>query len=228
VKYQWQKQNGDTWVNIGSEIPTSGTVTGAGYSITAITSADAGAYRVLVNGRSDKQVSDAVVLRVGLPAAALIVYQWDDVPAINCNALSNGGYTFVEFQWLRNGQEIAGATKPYIQIPAGTTDTYTCLLTTSDGRPLAVCPFAPAPAPASALLAYPNPVVQGQSLRLQTTGMEGAVANIYSMNGSLVKGNIPIAGTESTIDISGMMQGMYVLQVVKRDGTRQTINIVVE
>jgi PKD repeat protein len=227
VRYQWQKQDGAAWRNLGAEIITSGTSTNAAYTLNAITVADAGVYRVLVNGRSEKPESNEVTLRVGLPASQLIAYPWNDVPTVNNNPLFNGGYTFSAFQWYRDGAAISGAEKPYLQVPKGTTSTFAIDLTANAGLPLAVCPFVPQVS-ATSLSVYPNPVTQSARLTLQSSGLpEGSVANIYTSAGALVKGNQPVSGTESTIDVSGLTHGLYVLQVVQPDGTKQTINIVV-
>jgi PKD repeat protein len=228
VKYQWQHQVNGAWTNIGSEIITSGTATSSSHEVREITVADAGNYRVLVNGRSDKQLSDETALRVGLPDAELIVYPWNDVPAVNNNPLYNGGYSFVEFLWFRDGTAINGGNKPYLYVSEGTGATYAVHLTTDKGLPLAVCPFTPQVSVASSLVVYPNPITQGASLTLQSADLpEGSVANIYSSTGTLVKGNLSLSGVQNTIDIGGLTHGLYVLQVSQPDGSKQTINIVV-
>ncbi|MDR3134012.1 MAG: choice-of-anchor J domain-containing protein [Prevotellaceae bacterium] len=226
IKYQWQRQVNGAWTNVGTEIITSGTSTSSSLSVPA-TRANAAIYRVLVNGRSDKPASDEVVLRIGLPWGELIAYPWSDVPTVNNNSSTNGGYSFVAFQWLRDGAAISGATNPYIQIPKGTTASYALELTTSTGAPLGVCSFTP-PLSTASLLVYPNPVTQGTSLTLQSAVLpKGSVANIYNSTGALVKGNLPLSGVQSTIDVTGLTHGLYVLQVVQPDGTKETINIVV-
>jgi PKD repeat protein len=227
VKYQWQHQVNGAWTNIGEEILTSGTATSNSHPVSAVTVADAGYYRVLVNGRSDKQASNAVALRVGLPHDSLIVYKWADIPTVNNNPLTNGGYSFVEFLWLRDGVAVEGRNKPYIQVPAGSAATYEVYLTTDRDLPLAVCPFVPQVRTAS-LAVYPNPVRQGASLTLQSANLpEGSVVNIYSSTGTLVKGNLPLFGGQNRLDIDGLSHGLYVLQVLQPDGNKQTINIVV-
>jgi hypothetical protein len=227
VKYQLQKEVNGVWTNVGTEEITSGTSTSFVYTINPVTATDAANYRIAVNGRSDKPATSEVVLRVGLPAAGLIAYPWSDVPTVNNNPAVNGGYTFNAFQWLRNGSPVSGATRPYIQVPKGTTDNYTVELTTTDNRPLGVCAFVPQFSTTS-LSVYPNPVTQGNPLYLQSTGMpEGSVANIFNSTGMLVKGNLPLSGMQSTLDISGLTHGLYVQQVLQPDGIKETINIVV-
>jgi PKD repeat protein len=227
VKYRWQHQVNGVWTDISPEILTSGTATSSSYAVKSVTVADAGKYRVLVNARSDKQSSAETVLRVGLPAEDLIIYLWDDVPAVNNNPLYNGGYSFVAFQWF-GGDEALDKDKPYIHVPKGTTASYTVHLTTDNGLPLAVCPFVPQMGAASPLVVYPNPATQGASLTLQSADLpHGSVANIYSATGTLVKSNLPLSGVQNTLDIGGLMQGFYVLQVSQPDGYKQTVNIVI-
>jgi hypothetical protein len=80
-----------------------------------------------------------------------------------------------------------------------------------------------------AWLVYPNPVSQGTTLKVKSSVAmpQGTVANIFSTTGNLLKANVPLYGEESSIDISGLIQGMYILQVVTPDGIKQTTNIVV-
>jgi hypothetical protein len=227
VKYQLQKEVNGAWTNVGAEKINSGTATSFEYTINPVKVADAANYRIAVNGRSEKPATDVVVLRVGLPAASLIAYPWSDVPTVNNNSAANGGYSFVAFQWYRDGAAISGATKPYIQVPKGTTETYAVDLTTGNGQPLAVCPFV-LQLSTTSLAVYPNPVTQGAPLTLQSASLpEGSVANIYSSTGTLVKGNLPLSGVQNTLDITGLAHGLYVLQVSQPDGSKQTINIVV-
>ncbi|MDR0582055.1 MAG: T9SS type A sorting domain-containing protein, partial [Prevotellaceae bacterium] len=227
VKYQLQQEVNGVWTNVGTPVITSGTRTDASWTLPQITAAHAGNYRVWVDARSDKKYTDVVLLRVGLRDPNLIAYPWSDVPTVNNNPATNGGYTFVEFQWLRDGAPVNGATKPYIQVPKGTTANYTVELTTSDNKPLGICSFTPQSTTAS-LAVYPNPVTQGASLTLQSASLpEGSVANIYSSTGTLVKGNLPLSGVQNTIDITGLAHGFYVLQVSQPDGSKQTVNIVV-
>jgi PKD repeat protein len=225
VKYQLQKQVNGVWTVIAEKTNNSGTVTSFEYTINPVTVTHAANYRIAVNGRSDKPATNVVVLRVGLPN--LIAYPWGDVPTVNNNPSTNGGYSFVAFQWLRNNAVIADANKPYIQVPKGTTDNYSVDLTTNTNVPLASCPFVPQVSTTS-LSVYPNPVTQGTRLNVQSSNLPaGSVANIYSSTGTLIKGNLPLFGTHNSIDISDLVHGLYVLQVSQPDGNKQTINIVV-
>ncbi len=223
VTYQWQKQNGTSWQNISGANTQNLTINNA-------TLADAGNYRVVISGRSERTYSDVATLRVGIPMNSstnkIMVFEWDDIPMINCNPATNGGFTFVSFQWYKNGVAILGATKPFIQAEANAT--YHCEMLTSDNKPVSVCPFSHT-AGSTALTVYPNPVESSTKFIVKMNGAsEGSVINIYNVNGILVKGNIPVYGAENSVDASGLQQGVYVLQLVGPNGVNYSTKLVVK
>jgi len=77
---------------------------------------------------------------------------WDDVIAL-LNDRYNGGYTFSDIKWLRDGEILPGEYEPYIYLPhqLWTSEehtyqpyTYQALLTrTDDGKSIMTCPMIP-------------------------------------------------------------------------------------
>ncbi len=229
VEYQWQKLRDTSWVDAGSPVYTSGLTGQTGsFTFSNATPEEAGYYRVLVNGRSDKKVSDTVIFRVGIPHQDIVEMKWGNIPAINCNVETNGEHDFFLFQWYKNGSKVEGATKPYIKLGSSTTsDTYFCEMETRSRVPLAVCPFAPVVAAAS-LSVYPTVVEQGGLLYVKTEGIpEGATAALYNANGVMVKASIVLQGTSSMIELGRVPQGMYMLQVTAPNGVKQATKVVV-
>ncbi|MDR0295608.1 MAG: T9SS type A sorting domain-containing protein [Prevotellaceae bacterium] len=221
LKYQWQKHlNDNYWQDIAGANASS-------YTINDITINDAGIYRVKLTSRSSEAISEGASLTVGVDPSNLLVFEWDDVPTINCNSTTNGGYTFVAFQWYKNGTVIQGATKPYIQIEPGAT--YDCEMKTSNGEIFRFCNHIAYASKMALFVVYPNPASIGENVTVQLANApKGSVVNIFDLNGGLIKGNIPMYNSEAIVNVSGMKTGMYVMQVVSPDGIKRTTNIVVK
>lgn len=219
TSYQWQKQLRGSWQNINGANGSSYTVNNAG-------PADAGNYRVLINGRTAVATSNTAALKVALPKEDILVFEWDDVPTVNCNTATNGGYTFVSFQWYRNGAAISGATKPYLLVKDAAA--YDCEMTTNDGRIFRLCSYSYQPANTQ-LAVYPNPASPSDQVIVKQSNVEqGAVINIYNMSGVLIKGSIPMNNSETTLRINELTPGMYIIQVSGPKGAKQTSKLLVK
>ena len=92
---------------------------------------------------------DDLVYGIELPvhfSSTLIFQRWDDVLSVR-NTESNGGYTFSQFQWRKNGKPIEGATQSYYY-EAGGLDLdaeYQVDIMTENGTHLSTCVFSPVP-----------------------------------------------------------------------------------
>jgi len=219
LKYQWQKFTNGFWLNIaGANEPS--------YTIDNITMSSAGDYRARLISRTSEAISNVVKLKVGINPSNILVFEWHDVPIINCNSTTNGGYNFSTFQWKKNGVNIPGATKPYIQIEPGAI--YDCEITTTDRAVFNFCnPISHTSRTTEQLVVYPNPAPQGESIIVQLLNAQpGTMVNVFDLNGGLIKGNIPMHGSEATVNVSGIRAGIYVIQVVSPDGVKHAANIV--
>ncbi len=221
LKYQWQKKDNTIWRDIdGATTPS--------LTINAVTAADASTYRVLIIGRSSIAISREVALIVGLPKEEAIAYEWSEMPAVNCNPVTNGGFHYTAFQWYRNGVAITGATKPYISVPKGDAGMYRCEMQTDKGYKLAVCDFVPQ-TPSSGLVVYPNPVKTGEQITVNVgAAINGGVMNIYNSSGGMEKANIPITGVATTVTVNDLLPGFYFIQVVDAEGNKQVAKLLVQ
>ncbi len=76
-------------------------------------------------------------------ASSILQQLYDDAILIR-NADNNGGYTFTDYQWYKNGQPIAGAIKPYLYETLDLGSEYCVLLTrTTDGVQQFTCAIVP-------------------------------------------------------------------------------------
>lgn len=75
-------------------------------------------------------------------ASRVAEQKWNDVIAV-LNQKYNGGYKFVGFQWLKNGDPIPGETHSYLYQPLDAQSEYSVLLTRDDGVVISSCPIVP-------------------------------------------------------------------------------------
>ncbi|MDR0692741.1 MAG: cadherin-like beta sandwich domain-containing protein, partial [Prevotellaceae bacterium] len=155
---------------------------------------------------------------------SIIRTYWNDVLAVNLNTATNGGYTFSDFQWTRNGQPVANETGPYLYLPASSSDfdSYSVRLTT-DGQTLPVCgsvQIKSAAVQPDGLLAYPNPA--RYTITVENPQWETAKqTDLINLSGNIVR-TYPSARIQ-TLNVSGLPVGLYIL----RAGAH-TVKIVVE
>lgn len=75
----------------------------------------------------------------------LLFQRWDDVISV-CGPSYNGGFEFDRFQWVKDGEDIPGATRSYYYEEGGLTGKeYQVRVWLKDGTELTNCPFAPTP-----------------------------------------------------------------------------------
>ena len=161
----------------------------------------------------------------------IFVQRWADVLAINNNSATNGGYTFTDYQWYRNGAPISGATKGYIQELGGLSKSadYTVVLTTQLHDEISTCPAEITNTTAKAAV-YPNPVLHGQSVRFEIgMGRDGAcpvsTMQLFDATGNIVaKQTIHDPVAEIAMPDT---PGQYIMQVTV-NGVAETFKIVVE
>jgi hypothetical protein len=148
-------------------------------------------------------------------AANTITQRWNDVLAIK-NEAYNGGYTFTEFQWYRNGELLAGETRPFLHTAADlkVDDRYCALLTASDGSRIFTCDFQPEHFTDIQLM--PTYVGRQQQIGISETGtavFRNSIGTIVSSQ-SISDGKITAPSAP----------GIYLLQI----NGRQVIRMVVE
>lgn len=75
-------------------------------------------------------------------ASSVVEQKWNDVLSV-LSPNYNGGYSFIAFQWYKNGKPIEGATLSYLYEPLDTTAVYHVVLTRADSIAVATCPITP-------------------------------------------------------------------------------------
>lgn len=125
LTYQWQKD--------GVNVPSNGT--SANYTITGVTAADAGSYRVVISSTCVANVtSSAAVITTSTTAA---ISSQPSAQVVCPGATANFSVTAtnaVTYQWMKDGVALAGETASTLTInnaAAANTGVYTVLITSS-------------------------------------------------------------------------------------------------
>ena len=149
-----------------------------------------------------------------------VIYEFYDVPAINCNMQTNGGYNFTGFQWYRDGEAIAGAHFPYYQIKDKAT--YYCVLTLDDDvHWRSVNIHSLASRSSGKLTAYPNPTHGNVTIQQETNkginsveipaqgkSSDKSIIQVFDLNGDMV-----MQPTTNPFDMSALPNGIYLIKV---------------
>jgi hypothetical protein len=144
--------------------------------------------------------------------------KFNNVLFINNNPATNGGYSFVSYEWFKNNALIG--TGQYYSAGGSRSDlldglaSYTAAMTTGDGKVLHTCPTEVLLRTSTSLLAYPNPVRSGNALNLEYSAPSvtgNPAVRIYNMQGELV--NVQkLAGGKTTIYLP-LPAGLYLITV---------------
>jgi hypothetical protein len=161
-------------------------------------------------------------------AYPIMEQKWDNVIA-----LRRGDYEFTAYQWLKNGEEIPGATLHYLYTPPALdfTATYNVLLTRADGVTLPACPYQiysraqqPEKEEESGIATYPTIADKGSSLTVisQQQG-EAITRNTFGVGVSRQAfgvGTSRIAAPEQA--------GIYFIELYAADGKMKVVKILVK
>ena len=133
-----------------------------------------------------------------------VMYEYANVPTVNCNVQTNGGYSFTEFQWYKNGVLIENATKPYYQIKDDAN--YYCVIVLSDGRKWRTYDIHLILQQENNLNAYPNPTQDIVTINCEplSTGM----IQVFDMHGRLV-----LQSTTNPFNIRTLPEGVYLIRM---------------
>jgi len=158
-----------------------------------------------------------IVVDLSVVENQFIAQRWNDVLAVR-NSAHNGGYTFVAYQWVKNGLDMNGETSPTLYEAGGldTTAVYTVKLQRPDGEIMEACPYHP-----KRILSKDIPIVvqAGQSIPMRGKG----TASIYSMLGGCVSEQ---SYSDTSIEAPST-SGLFVLHCTLDQSVLQTQYIIV-
>lgn len=174
-----------------------------------------------VNIIGDNELSGDVALSFTIRvdfSANVILQRWNDVLSL-CNADVLGD-SVKSFQWLKNGEEIAGATKSYYYAEGGLdlTSTYSVRMVMSDGSVMYTCEFTPIDNPADIQL-YPTVVASGGAVQVRVP--ETAQLECFNMQGVAVSSQTLEQGTNTWQ--APATTGVYVVKIKTTNDLRTFI-----
>lgn len=158
--------------------------------------------------------------------SGLIRQHWDDVLVFD-----NSSGNFVSYQWYKNGSAIAGATKQYYSEGQTLNGSYYAVATTQNGKQITTCILeVSGESVSNKLMVVPNPVRATTEFAVEASfeqaTLNEATISIIDLNGRLLQ-TIPVAGSKTMITAPAQT-GIYVVIVNLSDGTRKTVNLLVQ
>nr|MBA2746582.1 T9SS type A sorting domain-containing protein [Flavisolibacter sp.] len=233
LTYQWKKD--------GNDITGA---TGATYTITGVTAANAGSYTVVVTGTCGAVTSSAAALTIN--AGTTITTQ--PVAVTTC-LQQNATFTVVAagsgtltYQWKKDGADIAAATSASYtvsNIVAGSAGNYSVVVTggcgsvTSANAALTVsgpCTSIPnVNADITSVVLMPNVVNNSTTLRVTATRTMKINWNVVDMNGKVVMqfDNMVGAGqNDLQLRLAHLAAGNYYLMGTTQKGRLETVKFI--
>ncbi|MFC0877207.1 hypothetical protein ACE01N_11470 [Saccharicrinis sp. FJH2] len=155
-----------------------------------------------------------IEFRVKMQASDLMAQKWNDVLALY-NEEFNGGTSYTSFQWFRNGEPIVGATGSYLYLGEGKEfseeDSYSVVVTTSDGTTFQTCDFNPEQKLIN--ISLPSLVNPSQTISLGELNLTGnGMATFCDING-IVYSQEQVNEYQNTIQAPAN-KGVYILRII--------------
>lgn len=155
--------------------------------------------------------------------SSIITQRWNDVLAIY-NSGYNGGYEFIAYQWLKNGQPMEGEIKSILYVPEGLDieAAYSTMLTrTTDGVTALTCEVHPQYF--ADVEVMPTVTFSGGIINVKSDNK--GIARMWNAMGQLVCTYV-LQNGYNEIKSPGMA-GTYLLELIFEDGSRRTEKIAV-
>ena len=160
-----------------------------------------------------------------------MMQRWDDVVIINNNPATNGGHTFVSYQWYRNGVAIPGAIYKNYQEIGGLNGFYSIEVVSNDadGRTVTYRTCEQYFSSHSAIRVYPVPADVQQVVTVEfdmnAEDLKDATLDIYDVTGSLIN---HISNVEPITHVTGFKaSGTYLGRITFATGETKTVKFVI-
>ena len=160
-----------------------------------------------------------------------MMQRWDDVVIINNNPATNGGHTFVSYQWYRNGELIPGAIYKNYQEEGGLNGFYSIEVVSkdADGSVVTYRTCEQYFSSSTSVKVYPVPatVQQVVTIELDLTAEElvDATLDIYDAIGAIVN---HISNVEPITKVAGFKAaGTYFGRITLANGETKTVKFVI-
>jgi uncharacterized repeat protein (TIGR02543 family) len=141
---------------------------------------------------------------------------WNDIIAVNLDSATNGGFNFTVFQWYKNDRIMHGRILPYINEELSDGAYYYVVLTdTIKGQTLQTCPYLYQASVEAGIMAYPNPISQGNNITIDLSNVEilPNEIEVFNSKGQLLQSIRPLQPI--TTMLMPYSQGIYVIKAGK-------------
>jgi hypothetical protein len=167
-------------------------------------------------------VIDSVVYQSG----SLISQHWNDVIFFD-----NSSGDFVQWQWYKNGQAVAGATAPYYSESPSLNGQYFVIATNLSGQQVQSCTLSITAGAAipGGIKVFPNPAHPGATVNVASnypsTVLQGAVLQLVDVTGRVLQ---QLTSIQQSMKITMPSEnGIYIINLLLTNGQNATTNVLV-
>jgi hypothetical protein len=158
--------------------------------------------------------------------ASLIRQRWDDVIFFD-----NSSGDYVQWQWYKNGNPVAGATSPYYSESPSLNGQYYVIATNIDSQRVQSCilDITPGTAAPGGIKVFPNPIAAGTQATITSNytaaALKGAVLQIVDLGGRVRQ---QITTVQPSMQVTMPSEtGTYIINLQLVGGQKASINILV-
>jgi len=151
---------------------------------------------------------------------SIMKQKWDNVIALT-NYYYNGGFEFAGYQWFKNGSILAGENNSYIYRPLAVGEKYSVLLTRPNGSQMFSCDFT-VNEPSTEISPFPTLVSPNSTIKIPLQD-KNATVRLITTTGVVLS----TYKSDSEI-IAPAQQGVYLLEILSSNNSRNVVKIVVK
>jgi hypothetical protein len=155
----------------------------------------------------------------------LLIRRWNDILGVNLNKQTNGGRDISGVKIQNRNNPLSVTNQWYVNTTAPAADFHITI--NVENKWHSVC-SEPATRSLDKVKVYPNPVSVGDNLTLQLPkDYAGGYVNVLTIDGTTVKHKLPLPDTESILSVSDWSPGIYLLNIVGKNGASETVKVIV-
>jgi len=143
----------------------------------------------------------------------------------------NSSGNFVQWQWYKNGEEIAGATSPYYSETPALKGNYYVIATNAAGQQIQTCALTITgdTLVSTGIKVQPNPVSAGAVVTVTNSytpsALQGAILQVIDLNGKVWQQITSVQPSMQVTMPSG--HGIYIIRLLLTNGQMATTNALV-
>ena len=178
------------------------------------------------DGDANYSAAPVVADTVDYQSASLIRQRWNDAIFFD-----NSSGDYVQWQWYKNGDPIAGATAPYYSETPSLDGQYFVVATNKDGQLVQSCilTIAASAAVPGGIKVYPNPATPGATVTITcnytSSALQGAVLQIIDLTGRVRQ---QLTSVQPSMQVAMPSEtGTYIIDLLLASGQKASLNVLV-